>query len=329
MNKIKPIALAFSDFHTAKWKQFNQDHSRTLQPFDIMSRLRKACVKYKVNTLLFAGDWNDHPKHVDNEVLQVWSEINMGLEVKDLLIVGIEGNHDFDKINTIRKNISGFFSHLTSFSKHFICVNYKYYDTKAFRIHGIPYINGNADYKKALKERVKNITKDKPNILMVHRDLPGALEPNGMSIGQMEDSKVLKKYFAKFDLVLAGHIHKPQRIKGLGKHVYMLGATNQQRRSDAGTKMGYWIIYSDMSMKFVDLKQPEFRYHKHNEEPTNTTDYWIRLPAPATGNTNNSNDGKGNFNVHQKRDKLVKNYLRVKGIKNKKKLTLLMDLIND
>lgn len=325
--KRKPLFLAFSDFHTAKWKQFNDNNGRTCQPHKIMLILKQKCIDLGINLMLFPGDWNDHPKHMDNEVMEVNASIAGILNYNEIDIVGIDGNHDFSRVNSIQKDVKGFFNHLQHLNKHFICVNFESYDTPETRIHGIPYINGNADYKKALKERIKQLHKTKKNILLIHRDLPGAVEPNGIQIGEMDDQKTLKKLFRKFDLVLSGHIHKPQKIKKLGSHVYMLGATNQQRRSDMGTRMGYWIGYSDMSMEFMDLHQPEFKYYKDGEEPGNSYDYWIKLPPERNLEVGNNSNGK--FKSNQKRDVLVKNYLKVKGIKNKKKLHLLMDLIND
>lgn len=328
--KPYPIALTFSDFHTAKWKQFNDKNQRTLQGHSIISELIKACNKYNVNHLLFPGDWNDHPKHMDNEVMQVLTASKVELEDNGIIIVGIDGNHDFSGVNSIEKNLRGFFSHLSILSPHqFIAVNFNYYDTGTvvpIRIHGIPYINGNSDYELAVEGCIKNLRKGSKNILMIHRDLPGAVEPNGISIGDMDDDKSLKKLFKKFDLVLSGHIHKPQWIEKLGKNVLMVGATNQQRRSDAGTKMGYWIIYSDMSTKFINLKQPEFKYYKEGE-PIDDYHYWIKLPPEPVINSTDPTEQK--FNSRQNRDTLVKSYMKVKGVKSKSKLNLLRKLIND
>lgn len=323
---MKPIGIIFSDFHTAKWKQFNENHSRTLQPAYIFQELIKACHKLNIDNLLFGGDWNDHPKHMDNEVMQVSATIGDLLQINQINLIGIDGNHDFSKVNSLEKDIRGFFSHLSVLNKRFICVNFKYYDTKDLRVHGIPYINGNADYKKALKLCIKNLHKTKKNILLIHRDLPGAVEPNGISIGDMDDEKSLKKLFKKFDMVASGHIHKPQWVTKLGKNVLMVGATNQQRRSDAGTKMGYWILYSDMSTKFVDLKQPEFKYYREGEE-IDEYHYWIKLPPEPT--ITNSDSPAKEFNSRQNRDTLVTKYMEVKGIKSKSKLNLLRKLIND
>lgn len=323
---IKPIAVVFSDFHTAKWKQFNETQQRTIQPYVIWSKIEQDMLDLDVKYALFAGDWNDHPKHMDNEVMQVSASIGSALETSDLGIIGIDGNHDFSKVNSIDKNIRGFFSHLSVLNHHFICVNFKYYDTDDFRVHGIPYINGNADYKKAVKIAISKKHKSKPNILMIHRDLPGAVEPNGISIGDMEDQKSLKKLFKKFDLVISGHIHKPQIVTKLGDNVLMVGATNQQRRSDAGTKMGYWVLYSNMKLKFRNLKQPEFKYYRDGEE-IDDYHYWIKLPPEPVEGVN-SVEGK-EFNSRQNRDTLVKNYMKVKGVKSKSKLNLLRKLIND
>lgn len=34
----------------------------------------------------------------------------------------------------------------------------------------------------------------------------------------------------------------------------MIGATLQQRRTDKDCKLGYWKLYSDLSMEFIELK---------------------------------------------------------------------------
>src|SRR3982751_6234325 len=121
----QPIAIAFSDFHTAKWKQFNDKNQRTLQPYDIINIIVNKAKQLNV-PVVFGGDWNDHPKHMDNMVMQVTAAVKNRLQEKGVVIIGIDGNHDFDKVNTIKINARGFFSHLSILSpENFVCVNFK------------------------------------------------------------------------------------------------------------------------------------------------------------------------------------------------------------
>jgi len=307
----------------ANWKQFNANKQRLRQPATILDEVIVKSAHYKV-PLLFCGDWVDHPRHIDNVVLEILGEICSLLNFDNTRIIGINGNHDLIKINSFKNPQKGYLHHFSAMGAPFTEIDFSHTDEKFYRVHGIPYINGNSDFMEALEQRLQNLRKDH-NILMVHRDLPGAVEPNGKRIEHHNNDLELRKMLKHFDLVLSGHIHKPQTIPKLGKHVYMLGAPSQQRRSDANCPMGYWLIKKDFTLKFVDLKMPEFRYHEYNQEPENATDYWIRLPKPILDHK----DKQGNFKSSMARKDIIKEYFRVKGIKSKSKLKLIMDLIDE
>jgi DNA repair exonuclease SbcCD nuclease subunit len=102
--------------------------------------------------------------------------------------------------------------------------------------------------------------------------LPGATDPSGYAVEEVQGIKGYK--FAKqFDLVTAGHIHKPQK---LAPNVYMLGAPYQQRSSDIDTDMGYWEYHDDGKMIFKPWKEgPRFVYV--DDEPS-------KLKVEAKGN---------------------------------------------
>lgn len=320
---MKYIGVAFSDLHMANWKQFNHDKQRLNQPLYVINKVRVKALKYDI-PMLFAGDLIDHPRHIDNVVLEVLGNASSLLSVSKNKIIGINGNHDLIKINSFKNPQQGYLHHLSKLGAPFQEIDFSHKDEKYYRVHGIPYINGNSDFMEALEQRLQNLRKDH-NILMVHRDLPGAVEPNGKRIDHTQNDIALRKALKKFDLVISGHIHKPQTIPKLGKHVYMLGAPSQQRRSDAFCSMGYWMIKKDFTLKFIPLNLPEFKYHEHDEEPTNNTDYWIRLPKKTTEQT----EIEGSFKAGMGRKDLVEEYFKVKGIKNKGKLKLIMDLIDD
>lgn len=320
------IALIFSDFHLANWKQFNNKEYRLKVSLIIAEQLCKIAWDKDID-VLFSGDLIDHPKHMDNIVMEYMTLIDHQIKLSGHPWLGIDGNHDLYKINTFDNRSNGYFSHLSKLSTSFICVNFQHYDTPTMRVHGIPYLNHNIGFVDAVKQRVKHLSKDLPNILLIHRDLAGALEPDGKLVKKdKEGDRDLKKLFKKFDLVISGHIHKPQEIKALGKNVLMAGATNHQRRSDKNCEMGYWILYSNMKRKFFPLDTPKFRTYKDGEEPENDTDFWVKLPKEIS-----DKEGKTStqFDVKKDRKKLVKQYFKVKGIKSKRKLHKLISYVND
>lgn len=324
----KPIAIACSDTHWANWKQFNKGGYRMKASFnfwlDIINKAREENIP-----ILFAGDLVDHPKNLDNEVFGYVADIFKLLTRYNIGFFGINGNHDFPKVNTFNEPIQGYLHSFAKLCPKITCVDFNkathyaannIYNPVEMVIHGIPYINGDVDFIEALEKRSEGVTnKKRKHILLIHRDLAGAEEPSGKVIEKDKtQDKKLKKLFKNFDLVLSGHIHKPQRIKKLGDHVYMLGATHQQRRSDMGCKMGYWIIYDDLSLKFYDLKAPEFKYY--DTEPEDDYHLWIKRPETKKLEKTE----QGDFDVKADKKDLVKSYMKKKGVKSKSKLKTAM-----
>ena len=84
---------------------------------------------------------------------------------------------------------------------------------------------------------------------MLHTDYPGARDTDRREKGSVDNLDVYT--LNPFDLVLCGHIHKPQ---SLSKKVYMIGAPYQQRSTDKDCILAYWKLYSDLSMEFIELK---------------------------------------------------------------------------
>jgi DNA repair exonuclease SbcCD nuclease subunit len=135
------------------------------------------------------------------------------------------------------------------------------------------------------------------------------------------ESKIKTKYFKNWDLVLAGHIHMGQK---LGKNVYMLGTPIAQDAGHVGIPCGYWEIYSDASVEFVELKNfPKFI--KGEQDPTDELNYF--LPPEEITEENEREVGK--FTLNQSRDSLAKKYCKVKGIKDKKKRQALIKILNE
>ena len=251
----KVIAIAFSDLHINLWDKFNTDNKRTLNHIEVLSRIKDVCVQKNIPAL-FCGDLVHKPENMDNELMDLILKPLIGLG-GDWDCFSISGNHDFCKNNSKNNQSPSWVNTFSTIVPWFTCIDWssKPIVSKGKQIamvHGIPYL----DHNLKLSEHVKSIklSEDVPNILLLHTDYPGAKDNDGRVVDSVENLNI--NTLNRFDLVLCGHIHKPQR---LSKKVYMVGAPMQQRRTDSKSKLGYWEVYSDMSMVFVPLKGfPEF-----------------------------------------------------------------------
>ena len=148
---------------------------------------------------------------------------------------------------------------------------------------------------------------------MMHQTLPGAKEPNGYEV-ENEMPKELYKKLNPFGLVLCGHIHKPQKIF---KNTYIIGATNHQRISDLGCKMGCCLVFDDFSIKFISLGIREFR----------NDDYKVNkghMHIPKVENISVEEEVIGNYNPNNSGIELAKEYLKTKNIESKAKERILV-----
>lgn len=309
MAKKEIIALTFSDLHLHEWSEFNKGNIRVDQALTVIQILERSA-KRKGVPLLFPGDLIHNPKFISNGLLSIVLPFFAGMEVD---LYGIDGNHDQSEQNT-KEHISP--SYFETFSKVFPkmhSVNFRTIETEKFIIHGIPYLTHNIGFEEAVKD-IK-IIKGKPNILMIHTDLHNAADTNGRKIGSVTNiPNNMDKFFKKFTLVISGHIHKPQK---LGSNIIMVGAPNQQRRTDRGSELGYWHIYSDGSTKFIPFKGifPEFKI----SEP----DGFNFCDKPKAKRVTKETTKVIEFNSSNSRTKLAKSYCKENSIKDKKKIEAL------
>lgn len=314
----KLIAIAFSDLHINLWNKFNTNNQRTLNHIKVLFMIKDICKANKVPAL-FCGDMFHKPENIDNELVDIltdkFGDLDDGWEC-----IAIQGNHDMSKSNSTDKPSPGF---IKSFSRVFNwlnCIDFKSYTMSIdVMVHGIPYLDHNvgmAEYIKTLK-----LDKGYKHILLLHTDYPGAKDNDGRLVDTVENLNM--NMLKKFDLVLCGHIHKPQR---LSKKVYMIGSPLQQRRTDSNAKLGYWEVYSDMSMKFIPIKGfPKFIDIESEDEKKDDGNYYTVLPKKLV--TNNINNNK--IHKHLSKNKLARQYLREKGINDKDKSKLLKKILKE
>lgn len=317
MEKQKQIiSIVFSDLHLNIYAKFNENNKRTLDSFRVLSIINEQCKKYQCPAL-FCGDLFHKAETLDQELAEIcYNEFN---KLGKLNILAISGNHCIKKVSRIGTHP---FSWLYLVERYGIeIMDYHNRPLSAYHrdimIYGVPYIDNNVGLSEYLKKL--KLDKNVKNILLLHTDYPGAKDTDGREINSVENLNV--NVLNKFDLVLCGHIHKPQR---LSKKVYMIGAPYQQRRTDKDCKLGYWKLYSDLSMEFVELKGfPKFVDVESEDEIKDDGNYYTVLPKKSSIQVNTNHQ----ITKQLSKKTLAKRYLKEKGIKDEVKTKLLIETL--
>ena len=166
-----------------------------------------------------------------------------------------------------------------------------------------------------------NFISGSKHILLLHTDYPGAKDTDGKVVDSSENINI--NMLNRFDLVLCGHIHKPQR---LGKKIYMVGAPLHQRRTDRNCEMGYWKVYSDLSVKFIPLKEfPRFIDVESEEQVKEDGNYYTVIPPKVEVKT----EVQHNITKKLSKRSLAKKYLKYKGIQDENKEKLLVKILKE
>jgi DNA repair exonuclease SbcCD nuclease subunit len=321
----KVIFVAFSDIQIEDWKRYSKDHSRLFINGAIIKQVLRLCKKYKVPAL-FGGDLFDNPKYLTNLVLQETVKWLNWFNNRKIPIISIPGNHDQSEANTLDHTSPNYIRTLSKIYPLITDLSFKIHDAGNYLIAGIPFISGNVGFKSALEKISKKVTAfpDKKKILLIHSDLPGAIDTTGREVGTAYDIPIhLNKFFSKFDLVLCGHIHKPQILR---KKIIIMGATHQQRTTDSGVSMGCWLIFEDLSYKFIKIKAPEFKFLKPGVSKPEDDNFYIESPKV---DTEDQDDIEVKSFVTANPKKLTKAYLKIKGIKSKSKTQLLIKYLSN
>lgn len=316
----KVIAIAFSDLHIHDWSKFNQENQRTKNHFKVLSLIHEVCKKYNCPAL-FCGDLFHKPENITQDLLNtVFEEFNK-MEGIDFTIHAISGNHDVTKVTKVGEKPMSWISILNRKYGFLNCI-----DSSRVTIHddidviGVPYI----DHNLGINEYLKNLTLEdgRKYILLLHTDYPGAKDTDGSEVGTSENLNL--NILNRFDLILCGHIHKPQR---LSKKTFMIGAPIQQRRTDKDCDMGYWKVYDDLSMVFVPISQdfPKFIDVSSPEEVQDDGNYYTVISKKVVATENQVN----HITKKLSKKRMVRRYLKANGIADKKKESILLDIIKE
>ena len=313
--KKKIIAIAFSDLHLNMYAKFNSDNRRTLNGFDVLFRIADLCSKYSCPAI-FCGDLFHKPENLDADLFDLVQEkfhkLNLINHKTAFRVYAISGNHDLNKVNVLGDPKPSWVSRFSNEYDWLINADYGTFSIGKYKVHGVPYIDHNNGLNKYLKE----IDSD---VLLLHTDYPGAKDTDGRPVDSVENLNI--NLLKPFKLVLCGHIHKPQR---LGKKVYMVGAPQQQRRTDRNCKMGYMEIYDDLSVKFRYWDDyPKFIDVYDESEIKDDGNYYTVIPKPTSKNIESGHKITKQLTKKQ----LARRYMKQKGDKNKTRLKLLTKVL--
>lgn len=322
-DKKRVVALAFSDLHINNWSKFNKDNERTRNHFKVLSHLVSKANKYDC-PVLFCGDLLHKAESVNTDLLAT-------IQVEFIRLLGewglyksevwaISGNHDMPSANTKEHPSNSLVTILSNYYDWIKCIDWTSQEDDYIKVWGIPYLDHNIGLNEAVK--AIEVDKNKKNILLLHTDYPGAKDTDGIEVGTVENLNI--NLLSKFDLTLIGHIHKPQR---LGKKVYMVGAPLQQRRTDKNCEMGYLKIYEDMTVKFVNLsdKFPKFIDVETEGEVKDDGNYYTVVGAKIKL----EEDKPHRITKALSKKRLVKRYLKAKGIKDEQKKEVLLRVLKE
>lgn len=316
----KLVAIATADWHIHKFKNFDVNNSRINWTLDAAREIMKTAERLEV-PILFAGDLIHSPKDIENETNAMVQKLFKNYRN---WFVAISGNHDMSQRNGKEFKSP---SHLDSIlNPKFVKLDGQFapFNGRA-KVWGIPYMDNDKDlfdHVNLLRPQTKKW--DGLKILLLHSDIPGAVTTTGYSIDSMEHMpKHLDKFFKEWDLVLCGHIHKPQKISD---KVYMLGCPIQQDEGDRNNVLGYWEVYDDAAMEFKELiNYPKFIRLKKGKKPGNSVNYYIKYNEILE-----EQDVKlGEFNITNSKVKLAKLYLAQNQINSKSKKRALIKILHD
>lgn len=317
---MKPIAIIFSDLHLNIWSKFNEGNDRTLNHFKVLSCIKDICVKHKIPAL-FCGDLFHKADGISIELLEMLDEQlkDYDFPVDNFKMISISGNHDIKLVNTIKSPKYSLVKYIANRYQSISCIDFSSTPISCnVMVYGVPYI----DHNIGLSEYLKSIefVDGYKNILLLHTDYPGAKDTDGREIDSVENLNI--NILNRFDLVLCGHIHKPQR---LSKKVYMIGAPLQQRRTDAKCKLGYWELYPDLSVKFKELEGfPKFIDVESPDEIKEDGNYYTVLPKTTRVQVNTEHK----ITKQLSKKSLAKQYMKERGISDKNKKNLLIKILN-
>lgn len=316
------LALTYSDLHLENWRKFNEGGRRLKNGLDVIKTMKVQSKKLGV-PIIFTGDLYHKEKGITNELMADTLPILHKYFSSGEMTYAITGNHDQSRQNTRDNESPSYIKSLSQICKTLECLDFKSTEISGIGLHGVPYLTHDI----GLVDAINDISFTyKKNILLLHTTMPGARDTDNREIQSHINTKGFYQAIERFDLILTGHIHKPDTYMVNGVQVIQVGAPQHQRLTDRNCDMGYWEIYDDLSFKFIHLKKyPRFVEIDDMALKVDNHDFYILREKKKKVSDNKRKNIK--FSNKLDRSKLANNYCKEKSIKDKNKRTALQNAL--
>lgn len=236
-----------ADVHLKMWsdKEYTDD-GLPLKLKEILDAVEQMCVyaeKNNIENIIIGGDLNDTKGIASVRAFVLFKQLVS--KHPDIHFYILHGNHDavaseYQNVESAVQLVDGYDNVTTITSTHVV-------DNLLF----IP-------YSKTIGEEISNSDATRQNILISHFGLNEATLSSGISI----KSSISARHLEKFNLVLLGHYHKPQKIVSGNVNIYYVGSPIAIRRDEAGEVKRFLVVDSD-TCEVVEV--PTEGYRKYYE----------------------------------------------------------------
>jgi DNA repair exonuclease SbcCD nuclease subunit len=245
----------FSDIHIHDYTRFSTNGSRLASCLDCLDHI----LKYDVDFFLFCGDLFDSQIAVSTQC--IIRTVNIIKESKKE-IFAISGNHDMANKNIARQYFSSL-EIVSGMTSNFIVLDYKAIQVEGLKFYGCPYMHRVDLPKESLD----------CNYLLMH-NTPKQIDNKMIPY----DVDLSDSFFASFECVFLGHIHKHQKFD----NAVMVGSPLHRDAGDLGQDKGFLVFDIDSNtFERVILDYPVFDHMpKEKEHKVEITKPMLRLETP-------------------------------------------------
>jgi DNA repair exonuclease SbcCD nuclease subunit len=245
------------------------------------------------------------------------------------MFYAISGNHDQYTKNYIHKPSISYAAGLANTLENFILLDLAgaVLDNNV-GIYGIPYLYLNQNFEEAIIRATNFFKKHKvdKSILLIHTTIEGSVDTNGYKV--TESSILLEMLEERFTLVLAGHIHKHQKM---GKGVYHVGAGVHVKASDAGYEPVYVKILNPLNTRNLRVRTVPiedvkiFKYYNIPDEKVDEPNtMWVfKAPEQDEAEVTRQTVDLTDF------PKLMKGYLKALKVKSPLRKNIAMNILKE
>jgi exonuclease SbcD len=234
----QPLALFITDTHLS-------ENSIEVN-FSVFEQAVLKCQELGIGQIFHGGDIFISRKGQPEIVLNAFHSILEMLELNNIMMFTIPGNHD-------KTDYTSSSSYLESFTHHksfHLFSPYGKLEHDDIIYHFLPYYDEDLSYAEYIK--LIECPVGKINILITHVGIEGILNNHEVEV----KNEITPSLFDKFDLVFIGHYHNRQIIAD-GKIIYT-GSTHQATFGEDENK-GFTILYDDGSYEFGPFATPSFK----------------------------------------------------------------------